>query len=351
MLFNVDVDNNKMTKHKSSWEPEELKLENYIITTSEGSDVKVLDFSVFGEDLLFISNQVRTRNKKRADILALDRGGNAVIVELKRGVGFLGVETQALQYLADFSSYKGIDFVKHFSKKRQKLEENIHSFIGDDVKIEDLNKSSRIILVARQFDPTIFSMGEWLSNKGVAFRCIEYSPLKIGTQHFISFSVVFDRSSESMYALSFNSSAREPGIFWHNIAFADDDWWKYLVQEEQIPACFENGERGAILLKKYIKGDRVIAYAKGYGAIGWGVIDDPSSYRLIDEGDSGDLRNGDCRHRLNIKWKVTASNLNEGLEANVIRNQFEIYHPVSTSVSIGHEKGERLMEKLNKKFQ
>jgi hypothetical protein len=40
-----------------------------------------------------------------------DQAGNSVIVELKRQAGSLGVETQTLQYLADFSAFKGRDFL------------------------------------------------------------------------------------------------------------------------------------------------------------------------------------------------------------------------------------------------
>jgi len=42
---------------------------------------------------------------------------------LKRDKGVLGVETQALQCLADFSVYKGKDFIDRFSKSNDKLEE------------------------------------------------------------------------------------------------------------------------------------------------------------------------------------------------------------------------------------
>ena len=100
--------------------------------------------------------------------------GNSVIIELKRKNSPLGVETQALQYLADFSKFKGQAFIKRFLADNPGLEENIYGFLGDEVKTEDINKNSRIILLARSFDPTLFSMGEWLSSRGIAFRCIEY---------------------------------------------------------------------------------------------------------------------------------------------------------------------------------
>lgn len=353
MLF--EIDKNTLSRIHSVWAPKELELEQYLIT-STNTEAPILEPSVFGESLLLISNQVKTRSKKRADILALDRGGNSVIVELKRNEGSLGVETQALQYLSDFANYKGRNFIKRFSKDSPNLEENILSFMGGDAKIDDINKNSRIILIARSFDPTIYSMGEWLSDKGISFRCIEYLPVQLQElkdRRFLSFSIAFDRSCESIFPISLKSTVREPGIFWHNIARANDSWWHFLVQEGQIPACFDDepGDQGERILTSYINGDRIVAYAKGYGAVGWGVVENTNSYKLIKNGESGDKLNGSCLHRLSVTWKATAPKLSEGVKPDIIREQFEIYHPLSTSVAINIKRGEKLLDALMTKFK
>lgn len=158
MIFKVHKKAKGMEEFASSWNPKELKIEKYIFF---GTDKKqpILESSVFGEPLLLVEREAPTRQKKRADILALDRAGNCVIIELKRNVGMLGVETQALQYLAEFTAYKGFDFIKRFSKHNEAFEEQVRGFLGDDVDVEDLNSQSRIVLVARGFDPALFSMG------------------------------------------------------------------------------------------------------------------------------------------------------------------------------------------------
>ena len=101
MLFKVSSDEQSLSVVQSDWRPRELELEKLLVASSDDT-AQILSETVFGESLLLVDNQVRTRNEKRADILALDRAGNAVIVELKRDWGQLGVETQALQYLAKF---------------------------------------------------------------------------------------------------------------------------------------------------------------------------------------------------------------------------------------------------------
>lgn len=350
MLF--EISNNKLCRFHSSWSPKELELEHYLVTSAD-TEAPILEPTIFGEPLLLINNQVKTRQKKRADILALDRGGNGVIVELKRNEGSLGVETQALQYLSDFANFKGRNFIKKFGSETSNTEENILSFMGGNARIDDVNKNSRIILVARSFDPTIYSMGEWLSDKGVAFRCIEYIPVEVNGRQFLTFSIAFDRSSESIFPISFAATAREPGIFWHNIASANDDWWNFLVREKEIPACFDDspGDQGERILTSYINGDKIVAYAKGYGAVGWGVIENSNSYKLLNEGDNGDKLNGSCLHRLKVSWKATATKLSEGMKPDFIREKLGIYHPLSTSVAIETKRGEKLINELSARFK
>lgn len=351
MLLKINPTTKLLENVHSNWIPGELELERYLVTQADG-EAPVMSESVFGEPLLLVSNQVRTSAKKRADILAIDRAGNGVVIELKRNAGRLGVETQALQYLADFSNYRGRNFLRKFSRNPGASEETILGFVGDNADIDQLNARARVILVARSFDETLFSLGEWLSSKGVAFRCIAYLPVQIGDAQFLSFSVVFDRSPDSIYPLTFSSSAREPGIYWHNIARAEESWWAFLVSHGQIPACFDNtqGDQGEKILKRYVSGDIVVAYAKGYGAIGWGEIEDPNTYRLIDHGDKADILGGDCRHRISIRWNATARELRDALTPDEIRRDFNIYHPISTSVSMNATNGKKLIAKLSERF-
>lgn len=346
MLLKINPISGSLEPVPSSWGLRELELERYLITQTE-ANVRVLSWSVFHEDLLLLSNQVRTSANKRADILALDQAGNGVVIELKRDDVKLGVETQALQYLADFSKYRGSNFLRKFSGSLS--EETVKAFLGDNANVEEINIRSRVILVARSFDPSVFSLGEWLSSKGVAFKCITYLPVQIGEAQFLSFSVAFDRSPEALYPLTFSSAAREPGIYWHNIARPDQTWWEFLVSHRQIPACFENapGDQGERVLSKYVAKDRIVAYAAGFGAVGWGVIEDPGTYHLVTVGDEDDVLGGECRHRISVEWRATARTLSNSLPAEEIRREFNIYHPISTSVSINKSDGEKLLVRLS----
>src|SRR5690606_30505902 len=88
MLFRVDPEQQRLRSVPSDWLPQELELEKLIVTTEDG-ETPILDDAVFGEQLLVLRRQVSTRTGKRADILALDRAGRLVVVELKRNAGRL----------------------------------------------------------------------------------------------------------------------------------------------------------------------------------------------------------------------------------------------------------------------
>jgi hypothetical protein len=351
MIFHINK-KNEIETWQPDWNPSEQDVEHYLVSFTD-EDSSILNEEIFREPLLLISNQVRTRQNKRADLLAIDRDGNGVVIELKRHQGSMGVETQALQYLSDFSSYRGMAFLSQFKKGDEKSMKEVRGFLGDAAAIDDINKATRVILMARSFEETLFSMGEWLCSVGVAFRCIEYTPFNVGPKNFLSFSVAFDRSPRLIHRLGFRGTAREPGFFWHNIGQPDQDWWDYLKNTGQITASFSNqpGDEGERLLKRYVKGDTIIAYAKRHGAVGWGVIENPASYRLIEKGSADDKLGGFQRHRLNISWTAVAPKLENGLPAAKVSKDYGIYHPISTSVSISPEKARELRDALTERFK
>ena len=123
MLFKINQNINQNALKKinkvNKIEISENELEKLIISTKddEKSNIEinynygVLSKNIFGEELFFISNQVATgklnkSNSKYADIIAVDRQGNSVIIELKKHKAKMGVDMQALQYAVLFSAYR-----------------------------------------------------------------------------------------------------------------------------------------------------------------------------------------------------------------------------------------------------
>jgi hypothetical protein len=353
MIYRVDSSRNTLQPCDSAREIKELELEELLVNQS-GADGKLLSSDVFGEELLYITRQHYTRDRKRTDIIAMDRWGSLVVIEMKRDHARLGVETQALQYLADLSSHRGRNVLRAFPKVKD-LDERVGGFLGSSVSLDSLNTHPRVILLARDFDEAILSMGEWLSGQGISFRCISYAQTRIANNIYISFSVRFDRSPRNLHRVSFARDVREPGMFWLNVGDVKKgriDWWKHLRSTGQIACGFSNrhGDRGTEILSQFVPGDRIVAYASGHGAIGWGVIPQGASYRLLLPGDPEDVTGGEMLHRLPIRWRATAKHIGDAISPAEFEKQTGIYHPLSTSSSIDAEKGERLVEILSQRF-
>jgi hypothetical protein len=336
---------------RSDWFPKELELEKWIFE-GDDEDRLVLREDIFGERFLRIARQARTQNAKRADIIALDRRGNGVIVELKRDKGHLGVETQALQYLAAFAPLKGRAFVEHFANSNDvdKLMKAFKAFVDDGVGESEINLRSRVVLVAQDFDPSLFSMGKWLGECGVAFKCVQFTTFRVREEYLVSFSIQYEHSPFNLHPLEFRKKNREPKIFWHNIGINKQEWWNYLREKGEIPTGFDNepGDEGERILKNYIKGDRVVAYAKGYGALGWAKVENPA-YRLIPEG-SPEADKGYHRHRLKVSWQACASSIKNGIPSRIFEARTNVYHPIQTCSGIDPEGGEVLIRMLQEKF-
>lgn len=143
---------------------------------------------ILNEDLEIISSEYDKFDKtgERIDILALDKEGNLVIIELKRVDSGKNVDLQALKYAA-FCSTLMLDDVyeihnEYHSKKSTHLskEDNkakIDRFLNEEV--EEISDRPRIILVATDFKPEVSASVIWLRKFEIDIRCIKITPYLI----------------------------------------------------------------------------------------------------------------------------------------------------------------------------
>jgi hypothetical protein len=345
MLF--EIENDKFEKCTTAWNHKELEIEKLIVSRISDEN-PVLDEEIFGEELFYINRQLVNSDKKRTDIIAIDKNGSLVVIELKKDEGRLGVEMQALQYLSNLSQYKGEDFLKKCYKSNNY--DDINQFLNDGLLIKDINQKGRIILMARYFDRALFSMGKWLSDQGVSFKCISYEPIEFNNHKLLNFSVIFDQASfPSQYKLTFSDNRKIPDIYWHIIGSDNEKWWDYLKSRNQISTSFDNqpGDRGEEILKNYIKGDKILAYVSGVGCVGYGEIED-AKYTLVNIDSEDNFFRGNKNqhlHRLSIKWKFVVSFKN-AISASTFEKEYGISHPVQTSSKIKKGNVSELIDEL-----
>ena len=163
---------------------ERYDLQEYIYNSPEAF------FEEIGQNLFLIGKEIKPSDdvEDRIDLLALDKEGQAVVVELKRGHKKLQM-FQAISYAGMVASWEPDDFLTDFdADKRDKLIDFL------DVETEEINRHQRIILIAEAFDYSVLVGAEWLTEKfGVDILCCRLSLAKDanGNAEFLVCSNIF----------------------------------------------------------------------------------------------------------------------------------------------------------------
>ena len=121
--------------------------------------------SIIGQDLVVIGRQVQTFSGP-LDLLAIDRAGNLVVVELKRDKLPREALAQAIDYASDLSSWS-VERVSEACMKYsgKSLEECIsEGFPEENIENLNINASQRVLLVGFGIESSLERMIDWLSD-------------------------------------------------------------------------------------------------------------------------------------------------------------------------------------------
>jgi hypothetical protein len=146
-------------------------------------------FKELGLELFLVGKEIMPSKsvQDRIDLLAVDKEGNIVVVELKRGNNKLQL-LQAISYAGMISQWSAEEFLGLLGQDRQ---EALADFL--EVDLEDVNRAQRIVLIAEEFDYALLVGTEWLSkNYSVDVMCCRISVAKdvgSGTEYLVCSSV------------------------------------------------------------------------------------------------------------------------------------------------------------------
>ena len=174
-MYKVDVENKRLVKVPvTSFSALNLKerfdIQEWISGTPE----------IVGEDLLVIAKELILPSDRRLDLLAVDKEGAIVVIELKRDDSGSDVEWQAIKYASYCSSFSQDDIYKYFAEylgtNVDDAQVKIEQFI--DCELEELNDKQRIVLVSKQFHSEVISAVLWLREAEIDIECIRVTPHK-----------------------------------------------------------------------------------------------------------------------------------------------------------------------------
>ena len=178
-MYQVDIKNKKLKKLApikfSDFEiKERFDIEEWIRKNPD----------ILKENLLVIGEQKSLPSGRQTDLLALDKNGNLVIIELKRDDSGKEVYWQAITYAAQFSEYSPNEIVALLEEYLQDIgaeadeaKSKMEEFVEED--FEKINQKQRIILVSKEFHQDVLKAAKWLSEEyDLDIKCVRLAPFK-----------------------------------------------------------------------------------------------------------------------------------------------------------------------------
>jgi hypothetical protein len=140
---------------------------------------------VIAPDTMVISEEFGDweESNRRIDLLAVDRNGNLVVVELKRTDSGGHMELQAIRYAAMIASMTFTRAVSVYAAylSRRGIEQDAEKALLDFLNWEDEEEKTfggqvRIVLVSANFSKELTSTVLWLTSWGIDIRCVRVQP-------------------------------------------------------------------------------------------------------------------------------------------------------------------------------
>jgi hypothetical protein len=143
--------------------------------------------SVISDDLFVIAEEFSQweDSRHRIDLLAIDRTGNLVVIELKRTEDGGHMDLQALRYAAMISTMTFQQAVAAHAKilgdpmATGDAEVAILDFLGWSEPSEDFGKAVRIVLVSPDFSKEPTTAVLWLNDSGLDIQCVRMRPYNL----------------------------------------------------------------------------------------------------------------------------------------------------------------------------
>jgi len=180
-LFKIDEKNESRLIKQSDKEYSEQEIEDLLENNSE---------LITGEKILFIGRQVITATGKRLDLLAVDKYGKLVVIELKKGYAPRDIIAQVLDYtswLNKLSERELEKIAKDYFEKRSIKYKTVHEafekVFGRELNIA-LGDEIISILFAKEFSKEVITPAEYLNEKGVPIKCVKFEIFETGNEKY-----------------------------------------------------------------------------------------------------------------------------------------------------------------------
>ena len=170
------------------------------------------------EGLFIVAEEYNDREEsnRRIDLLALDREGRLVVVELKRSDQDSLMDLQAIRYaamVANMTLDQAIDAHREYLRQRE-MDGDVDVLVQAHLRSYDAGTristaNPRIILVSANFSKELTTSVLWLNQGDMDITCIKLQPFKSGKELFLEASQVIPMPEGADYMVRLRNRERE----------------------------------------------------------------------------------------------------------------------------------------------
>jgi len=233
------------------------------------------DTSILGMDIALIGRQVQTDFGGRIDLLALDRDANCVVLELKRGRTPREVVAQLLDYGAWVKDLGYNELEQIAQRSQQKAVSVIFQEAFGDTIPDSVNATHNLIVVASDLDDSSERIISYLSEEyGVSINAVFFTYFRDDDTEFLGRAWLKD-PVETIERSEARKRAPWSGYWFVNVGEGEHRNWDDNRKYGFVSAG--QGEKYSRPLRHLQPGDRIFAYMKGLGYVGYGEVTKPAA--------------------------------------------------------------------------
>lgn len=155
-------------------------------------------------------------SQRRIDLLAVNKEGNLVVIELKRTETGEHMDLQSLRYAAMVSTLtfsRGVEiYQKYLNSIGDELnaEDSLLEFLGwEEPQEDDFAMDVCIVLVSSDFSKELTTSVMWLNERNIDIRCVRFTPYKYQNQILIDVQQIIPLPEAESYQIKIKQQSEE----------------------------------------------------------------------------------------------------------------------------------------------
>lgn len=244
-------------------------------------EILAKDISIADPNLMVIGREVPTSYDNRVDILAINRDGHIVVLELKRDLTPRDITAQVLDYGSWVKNLHNEDIVRIFADYQKKfkeseseisLDEAFCKYFGLKQMPDELNEEHELIIVASNLDPSTERIVSYLAEEyDVNINALFFRVFKDGKKEYLARVWFRDPSAEDILPGAKSEKEEWNGEYYVSFGYNEDHRkWDEAIKYGFISAGYGSWYTNTLSILE--PGNRVWVNIPGAGYVGVGKV-------------------------------------------------------------------------------